>query len=149
MAHHTPKTKRTHGESRAARDQRALAQAQRGAARPTTPAPSAIRDPLVAPDQPPRYTFAWDAEDGSPLRPRYLGPNERPDLAVPCLRMLVNLTAEGRPTPEDLAPALLQEPPEALASAIQEGISRWHTYLPEHKPGGPRFPFREEMQGST
>ncbi len=130
MARHTPKAERTHAESRAARDRRALAQAQRVAARPTSPAPSAIRASSVAPAQPPRYTLDWDAEDGSPLRPRYLGPDERPDLAVPCLRMLVNLTAEGRPTPADLSPALLQETPEALASAVQEGISRWHTYLP-------------------
>ncbi len=130
MARPAPKAKRLPAESRAARDQRVLAQAQRVATRPTTPAPAAIREPPAAPDRSPRYTLDWDAEDRSPLQPRYLGPNERPDLAAPCLRILVNLTAEGKPTPEDLARALLQEPLEALVSAIQEGISRWHTYLP-------------------
>jgi hypothetical protein len=86
-------------------------------------------------------TFNWEAEQDSPLRPHYLGTDERLDLSSASLRLLVNLTAAGQPTPLDLHSTLLQEAPKFLAEAISQGIHRWHsgrssaTRLVTNEPG--------------
>src|SRR6266516_1872257 len=96
MSRHTTRTRPALTQSRWQRDQRVLAQAQRA-----VPQPAALSRPASASETAPDdghdrvRTFNWETEHGSPLRPRFLGPEERPDLASASLRLLVNLTAEG------------------------------------------------------
>jgi hypothetical protein len=129
MTRHAARTKHARVESRAERDRRLLTRAQLDAPRQTAP-PDGTRTATThfARGQDAVYTFDWDTEQRSPLRPRVLRPEERPDLRSASLRRLVNLIAAGNPTPAELRSALLQEAAEQLADAIAEGISRWHTY---------------------
>lgn len=133
MARHAPKAKHAPVESRAERDHRLLAQARVNTVRQAAlPVRSPDLDVASDPDHNAVYTFDWDSERGSPLRPRFLRPGERPELSSASLRLLVNLTAEASPTPPELYRSLLQEAPDQLAEAIAEGIRRWHPSPEKH-----------------
>lgn len=66
-------------------------------------------------------------KDEFELIPRILRDDELPAVTSPSLRMLINLTAAGEPTPSELREALLPHSGEEVARAISEGIRRWHT----------------------
>jgi hypothetical protein len=118
--------------SRHARDLAVL----RRAAPPTAPLTT---PPLAVPPAPPpvprleaptRATLNWQAgPDESLLVPRRLRPDELPALP-PAVRALIDLTAQGLPTPAALRQQLLAVDLDTLQAAICEGIHRWHTYQP-------------------
>jgi hypothetical protein len=130
MSRRVRKGQAASAESRSTRDRRRLDKAKLTQA-PQTASPdvvSARGDRTTAAGRAVAYTFDWEGDGTSPLRPRLLRDDEQPDLGSSSLRILVNLTAKGSPTPAQLAAVLLNEESEQIARAIVEGIHRWHRY---------------------
>ena len=115
--------------SRHARDLALLRAHARPAHRALAAIP-AVAPPPPAPSAPPvRWTLNWQAgPDDSVLVPRRLAPEELPELAAPAVRALIDVTAQGLPTPPELRQQLLAVDLATLQAAISEGIHRWHTY---------------------
>ncbi len=105
--------------------------AWRQAAQAAPRRPSAPLAPAPPPAEPPPApaTLNWQALPGeSFLVPRRLAAQELPELQQSAVRALIDLTAQGLPTPPALRTQLLAVDVDTLQAAIIEGIHRWHTY---------------------